>query len=98
VGVTDIVAVAKGVGLTNSHWVRDEAHFMQLLDRRFSEGGPLLLGVKIDDKPGPIVARPDPDPQRLHEGARDQPRRGAGRLSSARFVPNFVTGTERTPL
>jgi hypothetical protein len=40
--------------------VRDEAHFMQLPDRRFTEGGPLLLGVKIDDKPGPIQTPRDP--------------------------------------
>jgi hypothetical protein len=33
-GVTDIAAVTKGAGLTDSHWARDEAHFMQLLDRR----------------------------------------------------------------
>jgi hypothetical protein len=37
------------------HWVRDEAHFTQLLDRGFTEGEPpLLLAVKIDDKPAPI--------------------------------------------
>ena len=59
-GVTDIVAVAKGAGLPNSHWVRDEAHFDQLLDRRFEDGGPLLLGVKIDDKAGPIQTPRDP--------------------------------------
>ena len=59
-GVTDIVAVAKGAGLPNSQWVRDEAHFEQLLDRRFDEGGPVLLAVKIDDKPGPIQTPRDP--------------------------------------
>jgi len=59
-GVTDVVAIAKGAGLPNSHWVRDEAHFDQLLDRRFEDGGPLLLGVKIDDKPGPVQTPRDP--------------------------------------
>jgi thiamine pyrophosphate-dependent acetolactate synthase large subunit-like protein len=49
---TDIVAVAKGVGLANSEWVRDDAHFDALIDRRFDDGGPVLLAVKIDDKPG----------------------------------------------
>ncbi len=39
---TDIVAVAKGVGLSNSHWVRDETHFDQLTNRRFDDGGPML--------------------------------------------------------
>ena len=51
-GVTDIVAVARGAGLANSEWVRDEAHFDKLLDRRFDDGGPVLLAVKIDDQPG----------------------------------------------
>lgn len=49
---TDIVAVAKGVGLANSHWVRDDAHFDELISRPFDNGGPVLLAVKIDDKPG----------------------------------------------
>ena len=59
-GTTDIVAVAKGAGIPNSHWVRDEAHFEQLMDRRFEDGGPLLFAVKIDDKPGPIQTPRDP--------------------------------------
>jgi thiamine pyrophosphate-dependent acetolactate synthase large subunit-like protein len=59
-GVTDIVAVARGAGLSNSEWVRDEQHFDRLLDRRFDEGGPVLLGVKIDDQPGPIQTPRDP--------------------------------------
>ena len=59
-GTTDIVAVAKGAGIPNSHWVRDEAHFEQLMDRRFENGGPLLFAVKIDDKPGPIQTPRDP--------------------------------------
>jgi thiamine pyrophosphate-dependent acetolactate synthase large subunit-like protein len=59
-GVTDIVAVAKAVGIENSEWVRDEAHFDKLLDRRFNDAGLLLLAVKIDDKPGPIQTPRDP--------------------------------------
>jgi thiamine pyrophosphate-dependent acetolactate synthase large subunit-like protein len=51
-GVTDIVAVARGAGIANSSWVRDEKHFDELLDRRFETGGPILLAVKIDDQPG----------------------------------------------
>jgi thiamine pyrophosphate-dependent acetolactate synthase large subunit-like protein len=49
---TDIVAVAKGVGLANSHWVRDDKHFDELISRRFDDGGPVLLAAKIDDQPG----------------------------------------------
>ena len=59
-GVTDIVAVAKGAGLANSHWVRDETHFDTLLDRRFEDGGPVLLAAKIDDQPGQIQTPRDP--------------------------------------
>ncbi len=51
-GVTDIVAVARGAGFRHSEWVRDEAHFDQLIDRRFETGGPVLLAAKIDDQPG----------------------------------------------
>lgn len=51
-GVTDIVAVARGAGIPNSLWVRDDKHFDELMDRRFETGGPLLLAVKIDDQPG----------------------------------------------
>ena len=51
-GVTDIVAVARGAGLVNSLWVRDAQHFEELIDRRFDDGGPVLLAVKIDDQPG----------------------------------------------
>lgn len=59
-GTTDIVAVAKGAGIANSHWVRDEDHFEKLMDRRFDEGGPMLLAVKIDDKSGPVQTPRDP--------------------------------------
>jgi thiamine pyrophosphate-dependent acetolactate synthase large subunit-like protein len=59
-GSTDIVAVAKGAGISNCQWVRTEAHFDQLLTRRFAEDGPLFLAVKIDDKPGPVQTPRDP--------------------------------------
>jgi thiamine pyrophosphate-dependent acetolactate synthase large subunit-like protein len=57
---TDIVAVAKGVGLANSHWARDAAHFDELLSRRFEDGGPMLVAAKIDDKPGAAQTPRDP--------------------------------------
>jgi len=57
---TDIVAVARGVGIATSEWVRDEAHFEKLIDRRFDEGGPALLAVKIDDAPGQGQTPRDP--------------------------------------
>jgi hypothetical protein len=48
----DIVAIARGAGIANSHWVRDETHFDELSSRRFAEGGPVLLAAKIDAAPG----------------------------------------------
>jgi thiamine pyrophosphate-dependent acetolactate synthase large subunit-like protein len=59
-GVTDIVAVARGAGIANAEWVRDDAHFDELMGRRFDDGGPVLLAVRIDDKPG--AAQPPRDP------------------------------------
>ena len=59
-GMTDIVAVARGAGISNCEWVRDEAHFDKLLDRRFDDGGPLLLAAKIDDEPGKGQTPRDP--------------------------------------
>jgi thiamine pyrophosphate-dependent acetolactate synthase large subunit-like protein len=59
-GSTDIVAVAKGAGIANSHWVQDEEHFETLLTRRFSDAGLLFLAAKIDDKAGPIQTPRDP--------------------------------------
>ena len=64
-GVTDIVTVAKGAGLANSHWVRDETHFDALLDRRFEDGGPFLLAAKIDDQAGKIQTPRDPTAIRI---------------------------------
>jgi thiamine pyrophosphate-dependent acetolactate synthase large subunit-like protein len=59
-GVTDIVAVARGAGITDSEWVRDEAHFDALIGRRFDAGGPVLLAAKIDDQPGEGLQVRDP--------------------------------------
>src|SRR3954466_13732732 len=59
-GVTDIVAVARAAGIAESHWVRDEAHFETLIERRFADGGPLFLAARIDDKPGAAQTPRDP--------------------------------------
>jgi thiamine pyrophosphate-dependent acetolactate synthase large subunit-like protein len=59
-GTTDIVAVARGAGIPHCAWVRDEAHFETLIDRRFADGGPLLLAVRIDDAPGQGQTPRDP--------------------------------------
>lgn len=59
-GASDIVAIARGAGIANSIWVRDEQHFEKLIDRRFDDGGPALLAVKIDDQPGKGQTPRDP--------------------------------------
>ena len=56
----DIVAIARGAGIASSYWVRDDAHFEQLIARRFDDGGPVLLAAKIDDKPGTAQTPRDP--------------------------------------
>jgi thiamine pyrophosphate-dependent acetolactate synthase large subunit-like protein len=48
----DIVAIARGAGISNSHWVRDESHFEALVSRPFDREGPALLAAKIDAQPG----------------------------------------------
>jgi Thiamine pyrophosphate enzyme, C-terminal TPP binding domain len=58
-GATDIVPVARGAGIANSEWVRDE-HFEKLIERRFEEGGPVLPAVRIDDEPGREQTPRDP--------------------------------------
>jgi thiamine pyrophosphate-dependent acetolactate synthase large subunit-like protein len=47
----DIVSIALGAGIENAIWVRDEAHFEQLIDRRFDQNGPMLIAAKIDALP-----------------------------------------------
>jgi thiamine pyrophosphate-dependent acetolactate synthase large subunit-like protein len=59
-GSTDIVAVAKSVGIPNSQWVRDIDHFDQLLTRRFGDDGPLFMAAKIDDRRSPAETPRDP--------------------------------------
>ena len=59
-GASDIAAIARGAGIANSVWVRDQQHFEKLLDRRFDDGGPVLLAVKVDDQPGKGQTPRDP--------------------------------------
>jgi len=59
-GASDIVAIARGCGITSSEWIRDDAHFDELIDRRFEHGGPFFWAAKIDDKPGAGAPPRDP--------------------------------------
>jgi thiamine pyrophosphate-dependent acetolactate synthase large subunit-like protein len=57
---TDLIAVAIGSGLTNSTWAADEEDFERLIDQSLTASEPMLIGVRIDDKPGTGTTRRDP--------------------------------------
>ena len=57
-GTVDLVAVAKGAGLAQSEWARDEAHFESLVDRALEAPGPWFIGARIDAaKPAGVTER-----------------------------------------
>src|SRR5689334_6353144 len=58
--VADIVAIAIASGLSRSAWAADEEDFERLIDQSLSATEPVLIGVRIDDKPGVGATRRDP--------------------------------------
>jgi thiamine pyrophosphate-dependent acetolactate synthase large subunit-like protein len=58
--VSDIIAIAAGCGITDSVWAADEDDFDRLIDRSLSASQPMLIGARIDDKPGIGATRRDP--------------------------------------
>lgn len=63
--VTDLVAVARSCGLANSNWAADEEEFDRLVATALKEGGPTLIGVRIDTQPA--VGTTDRDPIQIRE-------------------------------
>lgn len=62
---TDLVAIARGAGLAQSAWARDEQHFDALIDGALQGNGPWFIAVRIDgDKPAGTTER-DPAKIRL---------------------------------
>ena len=57
---TDLIAIAVASGLTNSAWAADEDDFERLVDQSLTASEPMLIGVRIDDKPGTGTTRRDP--------------------------------------
>jgi thiamine pyrophosphate-dependent acetolactate synthase large subunit-like protein len=57
---SDLVAIAAACGISNSAWAADEQDFERLVDQSLSASGPMLIGVRIDDKPGVGTTRRDP--------------------------------------
>jgi thiamine pyrophosphate-dependent acetolactate synthase large subunit-like protein len=62
--IADLVAIAKGSGLSNSAWAADEDDFDRLVAAALG-GGPSLIAARIDDKPA--VATTDRDPVQIRE-------------------------------
>ena len=59
----DLVAMAKGAGLKQSEWARDEKDFEALVDRALKGDGPWFIGAKIDGaKPAGVTER---DPAKI---------------------------------
>jgi thiamine pyrophosphate-dependent acetolactate synthase large subunit-like protein len=59
----DLVAIARGSGLANSAWAADEDDFDRLVAVALKDGGPSLIAVHIDSKPG--VGATDRDPVQI---------------------------------
>jgi thiamine pyrophosphate-dependent acetolactate synthase large subunit-like protein len=56
----DLVAIARGAGLSQSRWAADENMFESLVERALAEDGPSLIAVRIDDKPAVATTERDP--------------------------------------
>src|SRR5262249_21359935 len=56
----DLVGIAKGSGLPESHWAADEAMFESLVERALAQGGPSLIAARIDAKPAVATTERDP--------------------------------------
>src|SRR5215469_6528701 len=75
---TDLVAVARGAGIVQSAWARDEAEFERLIDEGLSGRGPRFVAARVNQEPG--AARPDRDPVLV----KDRFMRGIGAKPPAR--------------
>jgi thiamine pyrophosphate-dependent acetolactate synthase large subunit-like protein len=60
----DLVAVARGSGIPDANWAADEEEFDRLVVQGL-KGGPNLIAVLIDGKPG--VGEVERDPVRIRE-------------------------------
>jgi thiamine pyrophosphate-dependent acetolactate synthase large subunit-like protein len=58
--VSDIVAIARGCGLSESAWALDEEDFERLLASALSARKPVLIAGRIDDSPGAEGISRDP--------------------------------------
>jgi thiamine pyrophosphate-dependent acetolactate synthase large subunit-like protein len=56
---TDLVAMAKGAGLTQSVWAADEAHYEELVDVALKGDGPWFIAARTDQQPPAGVTERD---------------------------------------
>jgi thiamine pyrophosphate-dependent acetolactate synthase large subunit-like protein len=61
----DLVAIARGAGLSNSNWAADEEDFDRLFALALKAGAPSLIAARIDSKPA--VGATDRDPVQIRE-------------------------------
>jgi len=61
----DLVAIARGAGISQSAWAADESEFDQLVTSAIKGGGPTLIAARIDAKPA--VGATDRDPVQIRE-------------------------------
>jgi thiamine pyrophosphate-dependent acetolactate synthase large subunit-like protein len=61
----DIVAIARGCGLTQSAWAADEGAFDEMIEQSLREDGPWLIGCRID--PGKPTDTTERDPPIIRE-------------------------------
>ena len=75
-GATDIVAVARGAGIAQSEWARDEAHFDALIGRRFEARRAVPAGSqnRRSARQGHADARSGTDPREFHARTWDRQR------------------------
>src|SRR5450830_817139 len=59
----DLVAIARGSGIANSAWAADEDDFDRLVAAALHNGGPSLIAVRTDNKPG--IGTTDRDPVQI---------------------------------
>jgi thiamine pyrophosphate-dependent acetolactate synthase large subunit-like protein len=55
----DLVAMAKGAGISQSDWAADETQFERLVERALAGDGPSLIGARIDAAPPAGVTERD---------------------------------------
>ena len=71
-GGTDLAAIARGAGISQSHWAANETHFESLADHALATTGPHLIAVRL------TLAKPAGQTERDPAQIRDRFMRGIG--------------------